>query len=84
MTRGEDVAINFLLAYQADWLLRFYGFRADEIVDEAHPNLEERLDPKSAWALRHMDIFPVDPNRAEYETLLRVPGIGVTSASAFP
>ena len=66
--------------YQADWLLRFYGFRADEIVDEGHPNLEERLDPKSAWALRHMDLFPVDPNRAEYETLLRVPGIGVTSA----
>ena len=66
--------------YQADWLLRFYGFRADEIADEAHPNLEERLDPKSAWALRHMNLFPVDPNRADYEMLLRVPGIGVTSA----
>lgn len=66
--------------YQADWLLRFYGFRADEIVDEAHPNLEERLDPKSAWALRHMHLFPLDPNRADYEMLLRVPGIGVTSA----
>ncbi len=66
--------------YQADWLLRFYGFRADEIVDEVHPNLEEGLDPKSAWALRHMDLFPVDPNRAEYEMLLRIPGIGVTSA----
>ena len=66
--------------YQADWLLRFYGFRADEIVDERHPNLEERLDPKSAWALRHIDLFPVDPNRADYEMLLRIPGIGVTSA----
>lgn len=66
--------------YQADWLLRFYGFRADEIVDEAHPNLERGLDPKTAWALRHMELFPVDPNRADYEALLRVPGVGVRSA----
>jgi len=66
--------------YQADWLLRFYGFAAHELLDESHPNLDTRFDPKSDWALRHLQHFPVEVNRAEYETLLRVPGIGVRSA----
>lgn len=66
--------------YQADWLLRFYGFRADEIVDEAHPLLDTHLDPKCAWALRHMEYFPVEINQAPLEMLLRVPGIGVKGA----
>ena len=66
--------------YQSDWLMRFYGFRADEIVDDAHPNLDLEIDPKLSWALRHPEIFPVDVNRADYEMILRVPGIGVKSA----
>ncbi len=66
--------------YQADWLMRFYGFRADEIADEANPRLDLQIDPKLAWALRHPELFPVDVNRADYETILRVPGIGVKSA----
>ncbi|NEX12708.1 MAG: putative DNA modification/repair radical SAM protein [Prosthecochloris sp.] len=66
--------------YQADWLLRNYGFNAEEILSDDHPFLEERIDPKAAWALRHPEFFPVDLNRAEYAMLLRVPGIGVTSA----
>ena len=66
--------------YQADWLLRFYGFDAAEILDDAHPNLDPYLDPKCNWALNHLELFPVDVNRCEYEMLLRVPGIGVKSA----
>ena len=66
--------------YQADWLLRFYGFRAEELLDEAQPDLDPRLDPKCCWALRHLEFFPVEVNRADYEALLRVPGVGVTSA----
>jgi len=66
--------------YQADWLLRFYGFRADEILDEFNPNLSAELDPKCAWAVRNPHLFPVDVNSAPYEMLLRVPGIGVLSA----
>jgi putative DNA modification/repair radical SAM protein len=66
--------------YQADWLLRFYHFRAEELLDEAHPSLSPYLDPKCSWALHHFDQFPVNVNRAPYEVLLRVPGIGVTSA----
>ncbi|WP_294343171.1 putative DNA modification/repair radical SAM protein [Prosthecochloris sp.] len=66
--------------YQADWLLRHYGFSADEILSQEHPFLDEHLDPKAAWALRHPEFFPVDINRADYAALLRVPGIGVTSA----
>ena len=66
--------------YQADWLLRFYHFQAAELLDEAHPDFDLRLDPKCAWALRHLEVFPVEVNRADYETLLRVPGIGVRSA----
>lgn len=66
--------------YQADWLLRFYQFKVDEIVDDAYPNLDLEVDPKLSWALRHPEVFPVDVNKAEYEMLLRVPGIGVKSA----
>ncbi len=66
--------------YQADWLMRFYRFKVEEIVDEAHPDLDLEVDPKLAWALRHPEEFPVDVNRAEYERILRVPGIGVKSA----
>jgi putative DNA modification/repair radical SAM protein len=66
--------------YQADWLMRFYRFDVEEIVDSGSPDLDLDLDPKSAWAMRHLDRFPVDVNRADYETLLRVPGIGVLSA----
>ncbi len=66
--------------YQTDWLLRYYGFRVEEILDEQHPSLDPLLDPKCSWALRHLDRFPVEVNRADKETLLRVPGIGVRSA----
>ncbi len=66
--------------YQADWLLRFYGFNADELFDEAHPALSFFLDPKCCWALRHPEKFPLEVNCASYEALLRVPGIGIKSA----
>lgn len=66
--------------YQADWLMRFYKFQYDEILDEQHPNLDLELDPKIAWALRHPEMFPIDIQTADYEMLLRVPGIGVKSA----
>jgi putative DNA modification/repair radical SAM protein len=66
--------------YQADWLMRFYQYRADEIVDDAHPDLDLEIDPKLAWALRHPEMFPVDINKADYAMVLRVPGIGVKSA----
>ncbi|MBE7009360.1 MAG: putative DNA modification/repair radical SAM protein [Ruminococcaceae bacterium] len=66
--------------YQADWLLRFYGFRAEELLDESQPDFDPRLDPKCCWALRHPEFFPVEVNRADYEALLRVPGVGVVSA----
>lgn len=66
--------------YQADWLLRFYAFGVDEIVDERYPNLDLEVDPKLAWALRHPECFPVDVNTAEYRFLLRIPGVGVKSA----
>ena len=66
--------------YQADWLLRFYQFKVEEIVDDAYPNLDLEVDPKLAWALRHPEQFPVDVNRADYEMLMRVPGIGIKSA----
>ena len=66
--------------YQADWLLRFYGFPAGEILDESRPNFDEALDPKSDWALRHPEFFPVEVNRADYEAILRVPGIGMRGA----
>lgn len=66
--------------YQADWLLRFYHFKADELLDEENPNFNVLLDPKCCWALKHLETFPVEINRADYYTLLRVPGIGYKSA----
>jgi len=66
--------------YQADWLLRFYHFKAAEILENDDPFLDPHIDPKTAWALRHLDFFPVEINRADYETLLRVPGIGAKTA----
>ncbi|MBL9094483.1 MAG: putative DNA modification/repair radical SAM protein [Planctomycetaceae bacterium] len=63
--------------YQADWLLRFYGFEVDELLTPAAPNLDLEIDPKLAWALAHRDLFPVDVNRAPREMLLRIPGVGV-------
>ena len=66
--------------YQADWLLRFYGFRAEELLDEKRPFFNVMLDPKEDWAVRHLEQFPVEINRAPMEMLLRVPGIGVKSA----
>ncbi|MDM1249421.1 putative DNA modification/repair radical SAM protein [Acinetobacter sp. R933-2] len=66
--------------YQSDWLMRFYGFDATEIVDGQHPNLDLDIDPKLSWALRHPEQFPVDINQADYWMILRVPGIGVRSA----
>lgn len=66
--------------YQADWLLRFYEFKVDELVDDRTPDLDLEIDPKLAWALRHPEFFPVNIQTADYESLLRVPGIGVRSA----
>ena len=66
--------------YQADWLMRFYGFSVQELVNEQLPNLEPDIDPKLAWALRNRFVFPVEVNTADYEMILRVPGIGVKSA----
>ncbi|MCL2066035.1 MAG: putative DNA modification/repair radical SAM protein [Treponema sp.] len=66
--------------YQADWLLRFYHFAAGEILDEDEPFLDTHIDPKTAWALKNLDFFPVEINRADYETLLRIPGIGAKNA----
>lgn len=66
--------------YQADWLLRFYGFRAEELLDEKRPFFNIMLDPKEDWAVRHLESFPVEVNRAPMEMLLRVPGVGVKSA----
>lgn len=66
--------------YQADWLLRFYGFRAEELLSEDRPFFNVMLDPKEDWAVRHLEQFPVEVNRASYEMILRVPGIGVKSA----
>ena len=66
--------------YQADWLLRFYGFRVEELLDDAHPDFNPLVDPKCSWALNHLDFFPVEVNTADYETLLRIPGVGVVSA----
>ena len=66
--------------YQADWLLRFYDFRADEILDEKDPFVDPFLDPKTNWAIKNSHFFPIEINKATYKELLRVPGIGVTSA----
>ena len=66
--------------YQADWLLRFYEFKADEILDEKDPFVDPLLDPKTNWAIKNSHFFPIEINKASYKELLRVPGIGVTSA----
>jgi putative DNA modification/repair radical SAM protein len=66
--------------YQADWLMRFYHFTSEEIADDKYPDLDLDIDPKLAWALRHPEAFPLDINKAEYEDILRVPGIGLKSA----
>ena len=66
--------------YQADWLLRFYGFKAEELLNESNPNFNPILDPKCDWAIRNIEKFPIEINKADYFTLLRVPGIGVISA----
>lgn len=66
--------------YQADWLLRYYGFETKELLSEDKPDFNVFLDPKCDWALRHLDLFPVEIMRADYQTLLRVPGIGYKSA----
>lgn len=66
--------------FQADWLMRFYGFKASELIDERNPMLDLLVDPKANWALNHLDSFPIDINTADYEMILRVPGIGVVGA----
>lgn len=66
--------------YQADWLLRFYGFNASELLDPGEPFLDREVDPKTGWALRNMKIFPVEVNRADFQLLIRVPGVGLKSA----
>ena len=66
--------------YQADWLMRFYKFSFDEILDKDNPWLDPDFDPKMAWALRHPEFFPIDLDTADYEEILRVPGVGVRSA----
>ena len=66
--------------YQADWLLRFYGFKVEELLNNDNPNFNILLDPKCNWALNHLDEFPKEINTCSYEELLKIPGIGVTSA----
>jgi predicted DNA-binding helix-hairpin-helix protein len=66
--------------YQADRLLQLYGFTPEDVTPQTEPNLSEDIDPKAAWALRHLDLYPVEVNTADYETLIRVPGIGITYA----
>ncbi len=83
MLPGLDTPVPLLREhrlYQADWLLRFYGFQADELLSEERPDFNVLVDPKCDWALRHLEQFPVEVNRADYALLLRVPGIGMKSA----
>ncbi|MDO4182216.1 MAG: putative DNA modification/repair radical SAM protein [Coriobacteriia bacterium] len=81
LPQGANVQLNREhRLYQADWLLRFYEFNANEIIDTAHPYLDLDLDPKANWAINNLDSFPVEVNTAPYEMLLRVPGIGVVGA----
>jgi predicted DNA-binding helix-hairpin-helix protein len=77
---GSKLLIREHRLYQADWLLRFYHFTAGEIMDDANPYLDIHLDPKTAWAVKHLDYFPVELMSADYEELLRVPGVGAASA----
>lgn len=79
-TLGGPPLVRENRLYQSDWLMRFYHFRVDEIVNDAHPNLDLDIDPKLSYALRHPEHFPIDINKADYEMILRVPGIGVKSA----
>ena len=67
--------------YQTDWLMRFYGFQMQEILNEDHPFLDQQIDPKLQWALRNLDQFPVDINKASKHQILRVPGIGLKSVN---
>jgi putative DNA modification/repair radical SAM protein len=80
MDRGRPPLNREHRIYQADWLLRFYGFKADEILTPEQPELDLLIDPKCQWALNHMAYFPMEVNRVSYAALLRIPGIGVTSA----
>ncbi|MBB5394331.1 putative DNA modification/repair radical SAM protein [Mucilaginibacter sp. AK015] len=66
--------------YQADWLMRFYGFKVNEIVNDSQPHLDLDIDPKLSWAIRNMQVFPIDINKADLQMILRVPGIGLQSA----
>ena len=66
--------------YQTDWLMRFYGFHVNELLNDSNPHLDIDIDPKLSWALRNLQFFPVDINVAAYKMILRIPGIGVTSA----
>lgn len=66
--------------YQADWLMRFYGFKVHEIVNRDNPLLDTDIDPKLSWALRNLHLFPIDINKADYQLIVRVPGIGIQSA----
>lgn len=77
---GETPLLREHRLYQADWLLRFYGFKAADLLSEDKPNFNMLIDPKCDWALRHLDMFPVEINSAGYYTLLKVPGIGTNSA----
>lgn len=79
-TSGDPPLLREHRLYQADWLLRYYHFEADELLSESQPDFNIYLDPKCDWALRHLEYFPVEINRAPYQTLLRVPGIGYVSA----
>lgn len=67
--------------YQTDWLLRFYGFSVQELLNDTHPNLDITIDPKLSWALRNLNLFPVDINQADKQTLARIPGVGMRSVS---
>ena len=67
--------------YQADWMLRFYGFSVNDMVNDVHPNLDIDIDPKTSWALRNPGYFPIDVNRGAREQLLRIPGLGVQSVN---
>jgi len=66
--------------YQTDWLMRFYGFNVNELLNDANPHLDVDIDPKLSWALRNLQFFPIDINVAAYKMILRIPGIGVSSA----
>lgn len=81
---GLETAVPLLREhrlYQADWLLRYYGFQAEELLSDSRPNFNEQLDPKCDWAIRHLEQFPVEMQTAPYDMLLRVPGIGPKSAN---